>query len=100
MLKMKVDDFFRYIKERQNAIEKRHANIEPNVETEFKAQAKDGSEVKIDPKVDVLYMLDFDVPKYWPALDTNLHSTDFKLPGILPGGELCSLFHVSEPPTH
>lgn len=39
---------------------------------------------------DSIYMIDVDLPKYIPMLD-KMYASCFKMPEILPGGEMCMM---------
>lgn len=53
-----------------------------------------GMEVAIDVRTDVIYMTDLNLPTGLPELNDKFRS-NFKLPQLLPGGEWCSQFQVS-----
>lgn len=99
MLAMRLCDFFKYITQRETAQKEKENNkdgiLKPDVVIE--ARKKDKSVIPIDPNTDVLYMLDLDMPRQLPQLDTSLHS-EFKVPHVLPGGAWCSLNQVSGNP--
>lgn len=54
----------------------------------------DGESVSVNLVDDVLYLIDYDIPRLLPALYEDFVSS-FKLPGCLPGGKYCMMNAVN-----
>jgi hypothetical protein len=86
-LSMKVSDYIAYLRQRGAALEDEDAS-------DFTFRDHLGTDHTIDVIDSVLYMIDYDMVKYLPALYADFVA-GFKLPGTLPGGSHCMMNSVS-----